>query len=203
MTMTKQEFINELRGRLYMLPPTEREAALEYYAEYFDDAGVENEQRVIAELGTPQQVAEQILSGCNERYMPPAYAPKVKAHKGYPGWLVLICILLSPILLPLAITAVVLLFTGAIVAVVLIVVFAIVTVVLIFSGLVLLFCWVVGLGGFVVPFVSYPPGAAGLGVALAALGFGLMLIWPCCWLFSRGIPHMAEAIRQLFKKRFK
>ena len=45
--MTRNEFIAELRGRLAVLPPEERENALQYYEEYFDDAGPENEQAVI------------------------------------------------------------------------------------------------------------------------------------------------------------
>ena len=61
--MTRNEFIAELRGRLAVLPPEERENALQYYEEYFDDAGPENEQAVIQELGSPENVANRILSG--------------------------------------------------------------------------------------------------------------------------------------------
>jgi uncharacterized membrane protein len=33
---------------------------MDYYNEYFDDAGPENEQKVIEELGSPAQIAARI-----------------------------------------------------------------------------------------------------------------------------------------------
>lgn len=38
----------------------EREEALQYYNDYFNDAGAENEQDVIQALGSPEKVAENI-----------------------------------------------------------------------------------------------------------------------------------------------
>ena len=61
--MTKVEFIAALRAKLSMLPADAREDAVQFYEEYFDEAGPENEQAVIAELGSPDAVAEKILSG--------------------------------------------------------------------------------------------------------------------------------------------
>lgn len=61
--MTKFEFMEELRLRLAVLSAEERADALQFYEEYFEDAGPENEQAVIAELGSPAAVAERILSG--------------------------------------------------------------------------------------------------------------------------------------------
>ena len=45
--MTKDEFLIRLRTLVSDLPPEEREDVMNYYAEYFDDAGPENEQQVI------------------------------------------------------------------------------------------------------------------------------------------------------------
>lgn len=61
--MTRFEFIEELRLRLAVLSEEERTDALQFYEEYFEDAGPENEQAVIAELGSPAALAERILSG--------------------------------------------------------------------------------------------------------------------------------------------
>lgn len=55
--------MEELRLRLAVLSAEERSDALQFYEEYFEDAGPENEQAVIAELGSPATVAERILSG--------------------------------------------------------------------------------------------------------------------------------------------
>mgnify|MGYP006922422652 CR=1 FL=1 len=44
-------------GFRYFYPAEERRDAMKFYNDYFDDAGEENEQQVIAELGDPAQVA--------------------------------------------------------------------------------------------------------------------------------------------------
>lgn len=63
--MTRFEFIAELRARLVALTNEEREAAVKYYDEFFEDAGPENEQNIIKDLVSPQKVAEQILEDYN------------------------------------------------------------------------------------------------------------------------------------------
>lgn len=58
--MNKQEFMQRLEAMLQDLPPSEKEEALQYYNDYLDDAGVENEAEVLKALGSPEQVADQI-----------------------------------------------------------------------------------------------------------------------------------------------
>lgn len=64
--MDKREFLNRLQMQLSDLTNEERREALEYYEEYFADAGEENEEDVILSLGTPEQVAEQIKAGLHK-----------------------------------------------------------------------------------------------------------------------------------------
>lgn len=59
--MNRQEFFRRLEYLLRGIPEYERMDALAYYNAYFDDAGVENEQQVLQELGSPEQVAQMIL----------------------------------------------------------------------------------------------------------------------------------------------
>ena len=61
--MTRAEFMTRLAELLNDVSPSEREEAIQYYIDYFDDAGVENEQGVIASLGTPEAVAKTIKAG--------------------------------------------------------------------------------------------------------------------------------------------
>ena len=61
--MDKKEYLNRLQMQLEDLTNEERREALEYYEEYFADAGEENEDEVICSLGEPEQVAEQIKAG--------------------------------------------------------------------------------------------------------------------------------------------
>lgn len=55
--MSRIEFIEKLESLLSDIPSDERKEALQYYNNYFDDAGEENEEKVIKELGSPEQVA--------------------------------------------------------------------------------------------------------------------------------------------------
>lgn len=59
--MTREKFLAELEQALASLPYAERRDALNYYEEYLDSAGPENEAQTIADLGSPQDVARKIL----------------------------------------------------------------------------------------------------------------------------------------------
>lgn len=61
--MNKEEFLRELARLLQNIPESERREALQYYEDYFNDAGLENEQKVLEELGTPRKVADNIKDG--------------------------------------------------------------------------------------------------------------------------------------------
>ena len=61
--MNKEEFLRELARLLQNIPDSERREALQYYEDYFNDAGLENEQTVLEELGTPRKVADTIKDG--------------------------------------------------------------------------------------------------------------------------------------------
>ncbi|MBQ8634432.1 MAG: DUF1700 domain-containing protein [Lachnospiraceae bacterium] len=59
--MSRKEFMEELQVLLGELPVEEREEALRYYESYFDEAGPEQEQVVLEELGSAGRIATQIL----------------------------------------------------------------------------------------------------------------------------------------------
>lgn len=58
--MNKNVFLVDLSKCLGFMTDTEREEALEYYKELFDEAGPENEQKVLAQLGSPTKVAVEL-----------------------------------------------------------------------------------------------------------------------------------------------
>lgn len=64
--MNRAEFMNRLTALLHDVSPAEREEAIQYYNDYFDDAGVENEASVIASLGTPEELAKTIKAGLSD-----------------------------------------------------------------------------------------------------------------------------------------
>lgn len=65
--MNRAEFMQQLGALLGELPVSERTEALKYYTDYFDDAGTENEEQVIKELGSPQEVAKSIQAELNAK----------------------------------------------------------------------------------------------------------------------------------------
>jgi len=59
--VSRKEFMEELQILLGELPAEEREEALRYYESYFEEAGVDQEQVVLDELGSAGRIAAQIL----------------------------------------------------------------------------------------------------------------------------------------------
>lgn len=60
--MSREEYLNQLACLLSDIPDEEREEAMEFYRDYFEEAGEGEEESVILELGSPQKVAAQIKS---------------------------------------------------------------------------------------------------------------------------------------------
>lgn len=58
--MNRVEFMSQLERLLWDIPESDRQDALCYYNDYFDEAGVENEEQVIQKLGSPGKVAATI-----------------------------------------------------------------------------------------------------------------------------------------------
>lgn len=64
--MNRLEFMKELETLLSDISQSEREEAIQYYNDYLNDAGVENEQGVLDSLGTPQELARIIKEGLGD-----------------------------------------------------------------------------------------------------------------------------------------
>lgn len=60
--MGRVEFMKELAFLLQDLPQEEKSEALQYYNSYFFDAGEDNEESVIEELGSPERIAAIVRS---------------------------------------------------------------------------------------------------------------------------------------------
>lgn len=159
--MNRNEYLAELKDGLKKLPPEEYHNAVCYYEEYFDDAGEENEQSVVEELGPPQALAAQIIGNFAMKE-PDPQTPRTK--KGISVvWMVVLAIFASPIALPLGLAAVVIVFA------MLLVLFS----VIIAFGAAALGCV---LGGLACLIMAFPLLMESAGTALFALGLGLVAI---------------------------
>jgi uncharacterized membrane protein len=181
----------ELERQLARIDNREREEALAYYNEYFDEAGPENEARVIAELGSPARVAAQIKADAAVKGMGREEAPPVK--KGVSTiWFVILGIFALPIALPIVL-AVFVVIIGLLTAAFAIVASLVTAVVAVCAGGV--FAFIAGAG---VLFVNVPTGLFYMGGGLAAAGIALllgMLVFAATRAVVGGIARLLNAIR--------
>ncbi len=194
--MNRSEFFKKLEQGLIKASKEEREAALDYYNEYFDDAGADNEQKVIDELGSPLQIAARIKADSAVKRLSEDNKPSVK--KGISAvWLVILAIFAAPIALPLAIGAAALAF-GLLAALVAVIIALVISVVAFFIAGVL-----VVVSGIAVIATSLPTAIFTIGIGLAALGVTLLL-GVLVVLAARGIfSGIAKGMNQKKKKKSK
>ena len=113
--MNRSEFIRILRKELDRLPQDEIDAAVEYYEEYFDEAGPDKEAEIIKELGNPRKIANQIRSEYEVRRLDEE--EKSTTRKGLSAvWWVIIGICSAPVSIPVAVVLVALAVAGFAVA---------------------------------------------------------------------------------------
>ena len=96
--MTRTEYIAKLTKYLRKLPQKDYEEALEYFMEYFEEAGPENEAQVIAELGTPKEAAHEVISRLlDEKIIEEKSSLR---NKTTILWIAILAVLASPVALP-------------------------------------------------------------------------------------------------------
>lgn len=204
--MNKERFLRDLEQLLSDIPESERREAMEYYQNYFEDAGPGKEEQIIEELGSPQEVAASIKKNLfGEDYQEYNYAKAGNPYQekrtenktarniliaavailGSPIWLALLCAAFG-ILLGIAGCV-----FGLLVAVVAIVgAFFVMGIVL--TG--------IGIGQMAagLPAVGLIVLAIGLLILAAALLGLIVLVWAFCRVF----PWVLRAIVRLCKRPF-
>ncbi len=91
--MTKIEFLDELRVRLAGLTTDEREAALNFYEELFEERGSDKESELLHELGSPEEIAEKVIDGLSGNFVPDVVSKR--APKKPPLWLWILAIIVA------------------------------------------------------------------------------------------------------------
>ena len=98
--MTKVDYLAKLDKYLRKLPKEDYQEAMDYFSEYFEEAGPENEAQVITELGTPKEAARDIISRLlDEKIIDQEKTPKSRVSM---VWLAILAILSAPVTLTLA-----------------------------------------------------------------------------------------------------
>ncbi|MDY2775334.1 MAG: DUF1700 domain-containing protein [Streptococcus infantarius] len=164
--MTKSEYLAKLDKYLKKLPKEDYLEAMDYFREYFDEAGPENEEEVIAELGAPKDAAHDIISRLlDEKIVEDEKSPK---NKAIIIWIAILAILASPVALPLILALLMVIITILAIGIAIIAMVLALGVALLTSGVYMLVdSW---------SYFSIAPSTTALGVGLGLLSLGLALL---------------------------
>lgn len=216
-TMNKTEYLDRLSRLLADISYEEHEEALSYYREYIEDAGIENEQQVLEELGSPEHLAQEIREGLLKKGEPsqkqgePINAPELRGNEqsGYHSeknksntiLLIILLILTSPIWFSLACTVISVVF-GCIVSILAIAVgIGAASIVCIITGIALIIAGFSALLSITVFSVSGTlVGAALIGAGLIVLSLGILFMVLTGWLFGWALPALVRFIRQTISR---
>ena len=205
MTMNREEYMRRLEEALTDITPFEKEEAIQYYNDYFDDAGVENEEEVMNSLGTPEKLAETIKKEQTDaqesvdEILETTVQEEDKKNKLSGGTIALI-VVLSILASPFIVAAVVSVL-GAVIGIIAGIFSAIAalgSIFLAFIGIVIV-CMI---SAVAVGAIS-PLGAlvfAGFGIMM--IGISIFLLMAIVWLFGIAVPWVVKQIIKLWKKIF-
>lgn len=179
---TRDEFLAQLKHHLRKLPQTEIDSAVEFYSEFIDEAGEDNEAASLSSLGSPREIAVQLMA--NRTLSELESAPPSPKRGLSVVWVVILVIFASPIALPLAAGAAALIIGIAAMLFALVVMLYIALIAIIVA----LFatCITLALGGLLYICLSLPlffqsvaSGFFYLGTGLLAAALGVMILPPC------------------------
>lgn len=202
--MNKQEFLRQLEYLLRDIPQNERREAMEYYRSYFEDAGPENEAKIIDELGSPQEAAASIrkdLFGEEDGEIHLAEKKEQPQDKTARNLLIaFIAILSFPLWAGIAAAAFGLLVSGIALVFVFAIVIAALVGAFVFAGFVLAGIGVgqVFTGAFAAGLVLF---AMGMFLLAAAVLGGICIAWGAGWLLPGAVRAMVGFCKKLLRKR--
>lgn len=167
--MNKQQFMNQLAAELRKLPREEIQAAMQYYSEYFDEAGPENEQQVIRELGSPGKIATQIKADYAVKQLDIENGRQTTKSGLTAALWVILGIFAAPIALPLAIAL------GAVAIALFVTIFAIAVTIIVCLGAACLTGIAMIIAGICGLFSSGAAGIMLIGIGLIGAGVAAVL----------------------------
>lgn len=168
--MTKDDYLKALRANIKNVPADEVTNIIQYYSEYFDEAGAENTAKVIEELGPPKQLATRVCADYAIREVEQGTGTNNIKKKASNTWLIVLAVIGSPVWFPLAIAVAAVLIALVVAAIMVLVAFGITAAAAILTGVVM-----IG-SGFVAAFSSLPTMAVFVGGGFMIIGVGILSI---------------------------
>lgn len=207
--MRKDEFLEKLEMLLSDISQEEREEAMAFYRSYFDDAGVGNEARIIAELESPENVAETIkrdlgmvtVTASDENFYNSYgnYTESQQEQDDLKRWVIPLIIVIAVITFPA--------WFGILMGIIGTVFGFSITLIVITLAMFVVAVAFVGLGitmltGLSSAIVSIPVGLAFVGSGVLLFAFALLLLLVCVGVFGKFLPWVCKGIVHLCKKPF-
>lgn len=190
--MNKEEYLKKLRSKIKKLPQEEIEAALDYYEEYFEEAGEDSTEAVIKRLGSPSYAASQIMADYAVKDIDNETKTAKKSVSSI--WLIIMAIFAAPIGLPLLLAVILLIFTLVIVCAVTIMTLFIFIAVLPLSGLFSI------IAGFGVLMQHWQTSLLFIGLGLAVIGISMLLFRPVVVLSKKITYGAIKLLKKVFDK---
>lgn len=208
--MNRVEFMQQLEHLLEDIPEGDRQDAITYYNDYFDEAGPEKEASVIRELGSPDKVAAVIKADLNHAtdeaandgelltsIEQPGNPEEKKEQKKFPWALVIVLLIFaSPILISVlgGLLGGMLGLLGALVGIAVAMIACGIAFVL--AGIVLL------VGGIIRMVISPVEGLLSIGLGSVLFALGILFVILFIWAAFKWVPVLFRGCVNLFRKMF-
>lgn len=186
--MNKTEFLKALTKQLKYLPKEDRDDAISYYTEYFEDSGIDENEDVELRFGNPKKLAAEIINSTTMKHIYENEAKRSPKNTAKIIWISVISILSLPISLPIAICLLIVVLTLFIALLAVFIAF-------VFSGVATM---AAGIGMFIIGFF-----VTGIGQKLVCIGIGMIVFavgMAICFLTILVYVLLIRLIVQIIKK---
>lgn len=185
--LTKEEYLAQLKKYLKRLPKEDYNNAMDYFTEYFEDAGSEGETSLMQELGTPKEAAYDILDNL---------ISEKKKDPGTPVWKIILLTFLAICAAPLGVS--------------LLIAVALAGVLVIIAGLLCIFA--LGAASVIIGGKLFLRGAVAItaslsgaslisGAGLFSIGLGILAVLAVIYFCKWVILGLAHLIQNMSRKR--
>lgn len=203
--MNRVEFMDRLAELLQDIAEEEREEAICFYNDYFEDAGEANEAEVIRELESPKKVADKIRAVLGEAIEDETKELSERSHEERPKtnkWMLfLACLILLSVVSLLKDGGGDELVAIFVVTFIQIAGFIILT---LFAGTLIGICGIGSVGAAFLRFYRglYAMGLGMLGGGLILMALGAMLTVVIWWFYFKQLPKLWTGFREFYRRKF-
>ncbi len=189
--MTRADYMTILSHNLRRLPKEDYDRAIEYFEEYFNEAGPALEQEAIQDLGAPEDASRELIMNLAEKNI--GEPPRTVRRGFHAVWVGILGVCAAPIALPLLLALFCVIFA------------LVITVAAVLGSLFLTAVCLVGgaavglAGGFALTFRTFTDGIATIGLSFVTLGIGILCVYGSFRLCRWALRKMSQSLGNITK----